>query len=158
MDFFISYVFKVICGQPEPNSKEFQSMTAERVKICKAFMEKSCPDLIHIHRATTITQMNSVPNQSRCCSSGKPVDSKNGVQLITDDAHLCVHSTVAMKWHHYFRLRHFPKFICGLVLAWLKEQPWYLHGETFDISRLMSSHWVNTYKTMYRESIQYLMT
>lgn len=158
MDFFITYIYKVVCGQPEPNTKELQAMTNERVKVCAAFMEKSCPELLYIHNSTEVTQINSVPLHSRCCSTGKLLDSTNGVQLIMKDLHVCVHSDIAVKWHHYYKLRHFPKYMCGLVLEWLKEQPWYMHGKIFNISRLMNSHWLNTYKTMYRESIQNLMT
>ncbi len=157
MDFFITYVYKVICGQPEPNTKEFQAMTNERVKVCGKFMENSCPQLMYIHNSSHVRQVNAVPLYSRCCSTGKMLDNKNGVQIITGDVHMCIHADIAVKWFHYYRLRHFPKFICGLVLQWLKEQPWYLHGETFNISRLMNSHWSNTYKLMYKESIQNLM-
>lgn len=157
MDFFLTYIYKVICGQPEPNTKEFQGMTDERVKICSAFMENSCPELLYIHNSTNVRQLTSVPLHSRCCSSGKLLDSKNGVQIITNDVHLCVHIDVAVKWFHYYRLRHFPKFMCGVVLEWLKEQPWYLHGENFNVGRLLNSHWANTYKIMYRESVQNLM-
>ena len=154
----MTYVYKVVCGQPEPNTKELQAMTNERVKICTAFVEKSCPELMYIHNSLSVSQINSVPMQSRCCSTGKRLDSSNGVQLMTNDLHICVHVDVAQKWYHYFRLRHFPRYMCGLVLEWLKEQPWYMHGETFNASRLMNSHWTNTYKIMYKESIQYLMT
>lgn len=157
MDFFVTYIYKVLCGQPEPNTKELQNMTNERVKVCGNFMENSCPELMYIHNSSYVKQMNSVPLNSRCCSSGKALVSTNGVQIITNDVHLCVHTDVAVKWFHYYRLRHFPKFMCGLVLKWLKEQPWYLHGETFSASRLLNSHWVNTYKIMYKESIQSLM-
>jgi hypothetical protein len=158
MDFFILYIYKVICGQPEPNTKELQAMTNERVKICSGFMKKSCPELLYIHNSTGVTQINSVPLHSRCCSTGKVIDSNNGVQLITKDLHVSVLRDVAVKWYHYYRLRHFPKYMCGVVLDWLKQQPWYLHGETFTMSRLMNSHWVITYKTMYKESIQNLIT
>jgi len=158
MDFFITYVYKVLCGQPEPNTKELQTMTNERVSICGEFVNKSCPELMYIHNSTKVTQTNSVPLHSRCCSTKKILNSCNGVQLVTDDIHVCVHRSVAVQWYHYYRLRHFPKFICGLVLEWLKAQPWYLHGQTFNISRLINSHWVNTYKIMYKESIQKVMT
>jgi len=158
MDFFIIYLYKVVSGQPEPNSKEMQAMANERVKVCLKFMEKSSPELLSIHNAMSITQVNSVPRHSRCCSTGKILDSQNGVQIIADGLHVCVHSDVAIKWYHYYRLRHFPRFLCGLLLNWLKVQPWYVLGETFNISRIMNSHWSNTYKVMYRESIQYLMT
>ena len=157
MDFFITYVYKVLCGQPEPNTKELQTMTNERVSICSEFMNKSCPELLYIHNAKEVTQINSVPLQSRCCSTHKLLDSSNGVQLITGDIHICVHRNVAVQWYHYYRIRHFPKFICGLVLEWLKVQPWYLHEQTFHVSRLLNSHWANTYKIMYKESIQRLI-
>ena len=41
MDFFISYVCKVIYGQPEPNSKEMQEMTDERVRVCTDFSKRA---------------------------------------------------------------------------------------------------------------------
>ena len=158
MDFFISYVYKVICGQPEPNTKEMQEMTDERVRVCTHFSKRACPELKHLHNATNVTQINSVPLHSRCCSTKKVLNSMNGVQLVMDDVHICVHSDIAVKWYHYFRVRHFPRFMCGLIVQWLKEQPWYIPHEQVSSSRLLNSHWVNTYKRLYKESIQILMT
>ena len=158
MDFFISYVYKVICGQPEPNTKEMQEMTDERVRVCTEFSKKACPELKYLHNASDVTQINSVPLHSRCCSTKKLLNSMNGVQLVMGDVHVCVHADIAVKWFHYFRVRHFPRFMCGLIVEWLKEQPWYVSNEQFHSSRLMNSHWVNTYKRLYRESIQILMT
>ena len=157
MDFFMTYVYKVLSGQPEPNTKELQAMTNERVKVCSEFMQKSCPELMYVHNSTSVTQINSVPIHARCCSTGKALDSTNGVQLVMKDIHVCVHIDIAVQWYHYYRLRHFPKFMCGLVLEWLKEQPWYMYNKNFDSSRLLNSHWVKSYKFMYNESIQNLM-
>ena len=36
MDFFVTYIYKVICGQPEPNTKELQAMTNESKGIFDA--------------------------------------------------------------------------------------------------------------------------
>lgn len=158
MDFFMTYVCKVICGQPEPNSKEMQEMTDERVRMCTEFSKRACPELKHLHNANKVTQINSVPLHSRCCSTKKALNNMNGVQLIMDDIHVCVHADIAVKWYHYFRIRHFPMFMCGLIVEWLKEQPWYIMHGQFNSSRLMNSHWVNTYKRLYKESIHILMT
>jgi hypothetical protein len=157
MDFFVVYVYKVLCGQPEPNTKEMQTMTDERVSACVNFAKKSSPHLLTLHHCTKVIQINSVPLLSHCCSTGKRLN-EDGVQLIMGDSHVCLHRDIAAKWFHYYRLRHFPKFMCGLILEWIKDQPWYFENKVFDVYRLLNSHWVDTYKRMYAESLQILMT
>ena len=61
MDFFIVYVYKVLCGQPEPNTKEMQAMTDERVRVCVKFAKKSSPHLLTLHSCTEVIQINKVP-------------------------------------------------------------------------------------------------
>ena len=156
MDYFLVYVYKVLCAQQEPNSKEMQTMTEQRVKICAAFAKKSSPHLMRLHDSTMVIQHNNVPLHSRCCSTGRTLNNANGVQLELDGFSVCVHSDILEKWFHYFRLRHFPKYMCGLIFEWVKEQPWYLESENFDIYRLTTSHWATTYKKMYKESVQSL--
>lgn len=158
MDFFMVYVYKVLCAQQEPNSKEMQAMTDERVRVCSAFARKSSPHLMRLHESTKVVQRNSVPLHSRCCSSGRTLNNATGVQLDMDGFTVCVHSDILQKWFNYFRLRHFPKYMCGLVFEWVKEQAWYLENQNFDIYRLTTSHWATTYKKMYKESIQSLMS
>ncbi len=151
IDFFIVYVFKVLCNLPEPNNKDMQAMTAERVRVCAAFAKKSSDILMRLHRSENVTQINSVPENARCCVTGVPLET--GVQLIGDDFHVCLHVDVMQKWFHYFRLRHFPLYMCGLIRDWIKRQPWYVHTHNIDISQLTGSHWVHTYKRMYAESV-----
>lgn len=158
MDFFMIYVYKVLCGQQEPNCREMQNMTDERVHVCTSFAKQASPLLQKLHDSTVVVQTNYVPLHSRCCSTGKNLNSANGVQLNIDGFCVCLHAEVLQKWFHYFRLRHFPKYMCGIIFEWVKEQPWYVETKLFDIYRLTSSHWATTYKTMYRESIQRLMT
>ena len=153
MDFFIVYVYKVLCDLPEPNSKEFQAMTDERVRVCSAFAKRSSPLLMKLHRCNEVRQINSVPEHSRCAVMGVQLNRHSGVQLVSEDFHICLSTPIMQKWFHYFRLRHFPRYMCGLVLEWLKREPWFSHHRTFDPSRLLSSHWVHTYKKMYKESI-----
>ena len=152
------YVYKLLTAQQEPNSRELQSMTTERVRVCAAFAQKASPLLMRLHESTTITQSNCIPLHSRCCATGKALNSANGVQLNMDGFCVCVHVQVLEKWFNYFRLRHFPKYMCGLIFEWVKEQPWYLENQNFDIYRLTTSHWVSTYKKMYKESVQSLMS
>jgi hypothetical protein len=158
MDFFMVYVYKMLTAQQEPNSKEMQAMTQERVRVCAAFAKKASPHLMRLHESTSVTQSNSVPLHSRCCSTGRVLNSANGVQLDMDGFSVCVHSEVLEKWFHYFRLRHFPKYMCGLIFEWVKEQPWYLESQEFNIYRLATSHWAATYKKIYKESVQSLMS
>ncbi len=158
MDFFLSYVYKVLCAQQEPNSKEMQTMTDERVRVCAAFAKKASPHLMRLHDSTLVIQSNSVPLYARCCSTGRALNNSNGVQLNMDGFCVCVHSDILEKWFHYFRLRHFPRYMCGQIFEWIKTQPWYLENQTFDIYRLTASHWAHTYKKMYRESVQSLIT
>lgn len=158
MDFFLIYVYKVLCAQQEPNCKEMQAMTAERVRVCSSFAKKSSPHLMQLHESTTVTQSNSVPLHSRCCSTGRVLNNTNGAQIDMDGVCVCVHSDVLIKWFHYFRLRNFPKYMCGLIFEWVKQQPWYLESQNFDIYRLTSSHWNCTYKKMYTKSVQILMS
>ena len=157
MDFFIVYVYKVLCGQPEPNTKEMQAMTDERVSVCVNFAKKSSPHLLSLHHCTEVVQINEVPILSHCCSTGKRLND-DGVQLKMGELLVCLHRDVAVKWFHYYRLRHFPKFMCGLIYEWVKSQPWYFEEKVFDIYRLQNSHWVSTYKKMYAESVQSLIT
>ena len=152
------YVYKVLCAQQEPNCKEMQAMTQERVRVCAAFAKKASPHLMRLHDSTTVIQRNSVPLHSRCCSSGRVLNNANGVQLAMDDISVCVHSDILELWFHYFRLRHFPKYMVGIIFEWVKKQPWYLESQNFDIYRLTASHWCSTYKKMYKESIQILMS
>lgn len=147
------YVYKVLCELPEPNSKEFQAMTSERARVCSEYAKRSSPLLMKLHRSSEVRQINGVPENSRCAVTGVPLNRHSGVQLISDEFHICVDAQVMHKWFHYFRLRHFPMYVCGLVLEWLKRQPWFVHHHTFDPSRLMTSHWVHTYKKMYKESV-----
>ena len=156
MDYFMIYVYRVLCGQQEPNCRDMQAMTDERVRVCTAFAKRSSPLLHRLHTSADVVQTNCVPLHSRCCSTGKSLNDGNGVQLNMDGFCVCVHSDVLVKWFHYFRLRHFPKYMCGVIFEWIKEQPWYLEKKTFDIYRLTSSHWVSTYKKAYKESIQML--
>ena len=156
IDFFIVYVFKVLCNLPEPNCKDMQAMTAERVRVCSEFAKRSSPLLMKLHRSEHVTQLNSVPENSRCAVTGVHLERNNGVQILSDTFHVCVHADVMNKWFHYFRLRHFPHYMCGLILEWVKRQPWYLHNRNIDISALSGSHWVHTYKRMYAESIAVL--
>ena len=152
------YVYKVLTAQLEPNSKDMQIMTDERVRVCAAFAKKSSPHLLRLHSTSEVKQTNIVPLHSRCCSTGRSLNNENGVQLILDGFCVCVHIDILKKWFHYFRLRHFPRYMCGLILEWVKKQPWYLENQQFDIYRISSSHWASTYKKMYTESIQNLMS
>ena len=158
MDFFMTYVYRVLCGLPEPNSREMQAMTDERVRVCLKYARISSPILTYLHKTNTVTQLNSIPLHSRCCSTGKQLTKGSGVQLILDDTHVCVDMITLKEWFHYFRLRNFPQYMCGLIREWVIQQPWYIETAEFDHNRLLSSHWINTYKTMYNESLQYLMT
>lgn len=156
MDFFMLYVYRVLCDLPEPNSKEFQAMTADRVRVCAEFAKRSSPLLMRLHNSTSVTQINSLPEHSRCAVTGVALGRHAGAQLVSDDFHVCLSSETLTQWFHYFRLRHFPRFVCGLVFEWLQKQPWYVHARTFEISRLMNSHWTHTYKTMYKDSVRAL--
>ena len=157
MDFFLVYCYKLLTAQQEPNSKEMQALTEERVRVCAAFAKKSSPHLMRLHDSTLVTQTNAVPLHSRCCATGKALNSANGAQLIMDDFCVCVHSDVLEKWFHYFRLRHFPKYICGLIFTWIKEQPWFIENQNFDLYRLTTSHWSSTWKKIYKKSVQSLI-
>lgn len=152
IDFFIVYIYKVLCDLPEPNNKDMQAMTSERVRACTLFAKKSSPILLKLHRSKCVTQVNSVPENSRCCVTGVLLEGA-GVQLIGEEFHVCVHTEIVHKWFHYFRLRHFPQYMCGIVREWIKRQPWYVHTHNVDISHLTGSHWVHTYKRMYTESL-----
>lgn len=156
IDFFINYVFKVLCGLPEPSSKDMQDMTKERVQACTGFAQRSSPLLMKLHRAEHVVQLSSVPEQSRCAVTGVALTRQTGVQLMCKEFHICVHTDIMNKWFHYFRLRYFPKYMCGLILDWIKCQPWHMHDRNLDISHLMNSHWVHTYKRMYAESLTVL--
>jgi len=158
MDFFMVYVYKILTNQQEPNSKDMQSMTNNRVRVCAAFAKKASSHLMRLHESQTVVQTNSVPLHSRCCSTGRALNNANGVQLNMDGFCVCVHADTLQKWFNYFRLRHFPRYMCGLIFEWVKKQPWYLENQNFDIYRLTTSHWATTYKKMYTESLQILMS
>lgn len=151
-------MYRVLCGLPEPNSKEMQAMTDERVRVCLKYAESSSPVLSHLHKTNTVEQINTIPLHSRCCVTGKQLDNGSGVQLIMQDLHVCVSMDTMKEWFHYFRLRHFPKYVCGLIREWVVKQPWYVQTREFDQNRLIASHWTKTYKKMYNESVQYLTT
>lgn len=152
MNFLIAHCFKKLCGISS-SSKQLDKNTQERVNACAAFANKSSPLLMHLHNSISITQINSVPMGSRCAVTGKQLNASNGVQLIMDKAHLCLHNDVMMKWFHYYRIRHFPDYVCGIIRQWVKEQPWFIINKDIDLSRLMSSHWPNTVSRMYKESM-----
>jgi len=154
----MTYVYRHLCGQTEANSKEMQAMTDERVRVCLNYANISSPILMHLHKTNTVEQINSIPLHSRCCCTGKKLDRGSGVQLIMDDMHVCVDIEIMKEWFHYFRLRNFPLYITGLVRQWAIAQPWYVASLEFDQNRLITSHWTKTYKQMYSESLQYLMT
>ena len=158
MDFFMTYVYRVLCGLPEPHSREMQAMTDERVRVCLNYAKMSSPILMQLHKSLTVEQLNSIPLHSRCCSTGKQLTKGSGVQLILDDMHVCVDMCTLKEWFHYFRLRNFPLYMCGLIREWAIKQPWYIESAEFDQNRLIASHWVQTYKELYNESLQYLMT
>ena len=126
------YVYKVLCAQQEPNCKEMQAMTQERVRVCTTFAKKASPHLMQLHDSTTVIQRNSVPLHSRCCSTGRVLNSANGVQLEMDDLSVCVHSDVLEKWFHYFRLRHFPKYMVGIIWEWVKGHAGHPENERAD--------------------------
>lgn len=158
MDFFISYVYRALCGQSELISKEMQAMTDERVRVCLKYAQQSSPILMKLHSTNTVEQLNSIPIHSRCCCTGKKLEAGSGVQLILDDIHVCIGTDIMKEWFHYFRLRNFPLYITGLVRKWAIQQPWYVATLDLDQNRLIASHWTKTYKQMYSESVQYLMT
>ena len=60
MDFFMTYVYRVLCGLPEPHSREMQAMTDERVRVCLNY-KMSSPILMHLHKSLTVKQLNSIP-------------------------------------------------------------------------------------------------
>lgn len=159
MDFFIGYVYRVLSGlSKSSNCKEMQSMTDERARVCLEYAQKSPPALMHLHKTVNVRQINCVPLHSRCCCTGKELSCSSGVQLILDDVHVCVSLDVLQEWFHYFRLRHFPEYMCGLIQEWVMVQPWYIKTSELDHHKLLQSHWASTYKKMYNESLQYLMT
>lgn len=154
----MNYVYRALCKLPEPSSREMQAMTDERVRVCLRYAKASDPILMHLHNSLNVEQINSIPLHSRCCFTGEMLEKGTGVQLILDDAHVCVSMETLKDWFHYYRLRHFPLFMCGLIRQWCKTQPWYIENGEFDENRLIHSHWAKTYKQMYSDSVQHLMT
>ena len=128
-------------------------MTKERARVCSDFAKKSSPLLLKLHECASVIQVNNVPENSRCAVTGVQLTRFSGAQLVTENMHICLDTSVMYKWFHYFRLRHFPRYMCGLILDWLKCQPWFVHTRTLDSTRLITSHWVHTYKKMYSESV-----
>lgn len=153
MQFVIIYAFKTICGLPAA-SKQMDKMTADRVKACAAYAKKESSVLMKIHHSDHITQLNSVPEGSRCAVTGKHLDYTNGVQLVMKDAHICIHTNKMQQWFHYFRIRHFPQYISGLIREWITKQPWYFMNKNIKLSQLTSSHWPDTILNMYKESME----
>jgi len=122
----------------------------ERVQICAGYMKKTSPLLQLLHDSTDVTQLNSVPRGSRCAVTQQELH--NGIQIITDKIHVCLHENIAQQWFHYFRIRHFPEYLCGVMRQWIKAQPWFAFQEHIDATTFINSHWIHTAEKMYQES------
>ena len=71
MDFFMTYVCKVICGQPEPNSKEMQEMTQARLEACGIYEDSHGEHGSHLTKNSSTS--NKHTNEFQTEPSGKPI-------------------------------------------------------------------------------------
>jgi len=83
-----------------------------RADTCAKIFPTFPPVFQDFHNATYVTQINGVPEGSKCAVSGEPLS--GGVQLKFNGRHICIHSTYYNVWYHYFRIRHFPCYIYQL--------------------------------------------
>ena len=98
------------------NSNDIYKLNAwnssERADLC-AKVFRTFPSIFkEFHDATYVTQINGVPEGSKCAVTGDQLS--GGVQLKFNNRHICLHSTYYNVWYHYFRIRHFPFYILHL--------------------------------------------
>jgi len=84
----------------------------------------------HIHQAERVTQINSVPQNSRCMVDHKIIPTDNaGVQLIVHIDSKIKHLIVQKKYQHilynYFRIRHFPELCMEKIQKWFVNESWF---------------------------------
>ena len=101
----------IACCQTS-DSKLHAWNSSYRADLCA----KIFPTFPHVfqdfHNATDVTQINGVPEGSKCVVTGEPLN--GGVQLKFKDRHVCIHTIYYNIWYHYFIIRHFPSYIYQL--------------------------------------------
>jgi len=124
--------------------------TKLRASTCAKVAQKMPPVFRDFHAATTVQQINGVPENSVCTVDGDIIQSfQTGVQLKFKNRHICLKSSGL--WYHYFRIRHFPQLLCGLIRDWSIQQPWYTPMNT-TLLHITNSHWIHTAEQMWHDS------
>ena len=136
--------------------KTLSVITEKRAQMCAAVAKVSSPLTMHIHNSTFVEQLIGTPNNSTCAVTQKRLHMKYGIQLKYDDAHVCVHPEVAELLYHYFTIRHFPRFMCGRVRAWLQTQPWFVGYIDADAQKQTRSHWEPIMRREFETSMAFL--
>jgi len=128
-------------------NKHMVKWTSLRAHLCAQFAKKMPPVFRDFHNSDVVQQINGVPENSVCVLNGDVI--QTGVQLKFNGRHICLKSSGL--WYHYFRVRHFPEFLCGLIRNWCLQQPWYTPSYT-TLSHISNSHWAHTAEQMWLDS------
>ena len=147
------YCYETLWGRS--NSKVHPPFTQLRVDICSRIHKKMPEVFQDFHNSRHVEQINGVPENSFCAGCQQPVE--QGIQLKFNNRHICLHTNELNIWYHYFRLRHFPEYICGLIHAWTQEQQWYQNQEEPTLGYITNSHWQRTIQHLWEESTQQLL-
>jgi hypothetical protein len=115
-------------------SRDCVYLNKMRGELCSnVFSNPKIKDILnHIHNASNIEQLNSVPINSMCSVDKKTIPvSTSGVQLIIYNKnqtveHICIQKKYQQICYYYFKLRYFPNFIQKTIKEWLCKQSWYI--------------------------------
>ena len=99
------------CKKPTATLSEWRA--SERACLCASVCNSFPPVFRDFHKSCGVQQINGVPEGSSCVVSGELLN--DGMQLKFNNRHVCIHATHYNVWYHYFRVRHFPNYVCNNV-------------------------------------------
>lgn len=128
------------------------TITHTRARLCAAVTAVMPPIFGEFHNSLAVEQISSVPEGALCVVDNTVI--QNGVQLKFGERHICLHNMYQPLWYHYFRLRHFPQLVLGMVSAWILTRT----GAIKTIQRDAVAQWSGTVYRMWRQSVESLTT
>jgi hypothetical protein len=167
VDVLLQWCVRQACVDVVASLRSIPTITHTRARLCAVMTALMPPIFGEFHNALTVEQISGVPEGARCVVDKTVIH--NGVQLKFGERHVCLHNMYQPLWYHYFRLRHFPQLILGIVSAWMQtpptratRAPTRAPPRTQDTIKTMQkhavAHWSNVVYRMWQQSVESLTT
>jgi hypothetical protein len=147
--YFLDLVHDSAPQVPSNIARECISFNKMRADMCAKFYNDPLYSSVvkHLHDASDVSQINSVPEGSVCMVDQKTIPhAEAGVQLIIVSENTTKHVVIQRKYqqlfYNYWKLRFFTEFIQSQLRIWFLKQTWYMprtQSVDFIMTRVLTS-------------------